>query len=647
MRSTETPTSSSDEGLKELSREQIGMAVASANVPTLLMLVFQVTGDERWLAEPYLPTRGRGLGDHDDGGLPPRVQAEIREVAADAIVRLQAGEPPAIALPGPELVARMLSVCMGETIRPEYGEMFSFELGRRIDSRAPEVSLERPDFPAGFKTVVIGAGVAGIVAAHQLEDMGADYVVFEKQAAPGGNWVQNTYPGAGVDTPSHLYTLSFANNDWGQHFELRDNIQAYFERVVSGIGARDRIRFQTEVVSAHFDDAALLWRLEVRGPDGAVERVTANAVIGALGVLNRPRLPAVPGVGTFGGPEFHSAEWPADLDLTGKRVALVGTGASAMQIGPAIVDAVEQLTIFQRSPQWVAPFEKFQKPIPPELRLLLQACPIYRAWYWVRLLWQFGDKVIEALRVDPEWEHPERAVNARNDGHRKFFTRYMEEELAGREDLLPKTLPRYPPYGKRILLDNGWFRTLKRENVSLVTERVTEVRPQSLVASDGEEREFDVVIWATGFDVVHFVASVDVRGVGGRSLREAWNDDDPRSYLGVSSPGFPNFFMLGGPHSFPGSGSFMHFMEVQVRYIRRLLTELVNRGLSAVAVREDVNDAYNDRIDELHARSVWTHPGMTTYYRNAAGRVVFVNPFLNLDYWNMTSRADLENYVTF
>ena len=220
------------------------------------------------------------------------------------------------------------------------------------------------------------------------------------------------------------------------------------------------------------------------------------------------------------------------------------------------------------------------------------------------------------------------------------------DELAGRADLVARALPDYPPYGKRILLDNGWFRTLKRENVNLVTDAVAEVRPHSLVTAKGEEYAADVVVWATGFDVVHFVASMDVRGVGGGSLRDAWNDDDPRTYLGVSAPGFPNFFMLGGPHSFPGSGSFMYSMEVQMHYIRRLLTELANRGLRVASVREDVNDTYNDRIDALHARSVWTHTGTTTYYRNANGRVIFVNPFLMLDVWNMTREVDFDDYVT-
>jgi len=253
--------------------------------------------------------------------------------------------------------------------------------------------------------------------------------------------------------------------------------------------------------------------------------------------------------------------------------------------------------------------------------------------------------VIEALRVDPDWPHPDRAVNRRNDGHREFFTRYARTELAGREDLLPKVVPSYPPYGKRILLDNGWFKTIQRDNVALVSERVTEVTATGLIDSAGVAHEVDVIVWATGFYAARFVSSLDVRGVGGAALREVWDDDNPRAYLGISVPGFPNFFMLGGPNSFPGSGSFMYFMEVQMRYIRGLITEMFQRDIAGIDARPSANDAYNDLVDRTHERTVWTHKGMSTYYRNRHGRVVFVMPFLNLEYWEMTKRADLENYA--
>jgi 4-hydroxyacetophenone monooxygenase len=221
----------------------------------------------------------------------------------------------------------------------------------------------------------------------------------------------------------------------------------------------------------------------------------------------------------------------------------------------------------------------------------------------------------------------------------------LTRQLEGRPDLISKALPDYPPFGKRILLDNGWFKTIQRDNVTLVTESVIEVTPTGLVDSAGDHHEVDVIVWATGFYAARFVSSLDVTGVDGVHLREVWDDDDPKAYLGVSVPRFPNFFMLGGPNSFPGSGSFMYFMEVQMRYIRGLLTQLLDKRIAAVDATAQANDRYNALVDETHARTVWTHPGMQTYYRNSRGRVVFVMPFLNVEYWNMTKNVDLSDYT--
>jgi 4-hydroxyacetophenone monooxygenase len=629
----------------DLTQDEVRVAVSSANVPTLLMLVFQMTGDERWLEDPYRPTRGRGLGDHDTGGLAEEQQDEIRAAAVQAILDLQSGKKPAIPIPPPELISRMMTVCMGEPVASKYGEMLFDEIAKRIDPEAPGLALPPVKSSRDFKVVVVGAGLAGIAAAHQLEDMGVDYVVIEKKPAAGGNWLENNYPGCGVDTPSHLYSYSFARNDWRKHFELRAEIQSYFDDVLVRLGASKRVRYQTEVIDATYDEVGMIWRVTITDIDGNVETIHAKALISAVGVLNRPKVPAVAGMGTFAGPEFHSSHWPPELDITGKRVAIVGSGASAMQIVPAIAGQVKHLVVFQRSKHWAAPFEKFQQPISPELRQLLQTCPIYFAWYWARLFWQFGDKVIEALRIDPDWPHPERSVNARNDGHRAYFTRYIETILGDRPDLIEKTVPDYPPYGKRILLDNGWYHAIIRDNVELVLDGIKEVRPHSVVSQSGEEYgDFDVLIWATGFEAAKFLAALNVTGRDGVTIRDEWDDTNPRAYMGVAVPGFPNFFMLGGPNTFPGAGSFTYFNETQMKYIRQLLTHMINDGIDEVEVRREVYEEYNDRVDETHARTVWSHPGMSTYFRNDRGRVVFLNPFLNIEFWEMTKTANLDEY---
>ena len=628
---------------ERLDVRQLEEITKSANIPTLLMVIYQVTGDSRWLEPPYCPTRTKGLGDHDSGGLPEDVQATIRRAAAEAFHQLQEGRRPAIEVPTPEQTISMLGVCVGEPVDESYGVMFSNEFMDRIEGAERTGGFDG-EVPGDFRVLVVGAGVSGIIAAERLRRMDVPYLLVDRHSAPGGNWLDNRYPGAGVDTPSHLYSFSFAPHDWGYHFELRTQLEEYFHKTFDCVGAGANARFGTEVECAEYDEAAALWWVTLRGPDGAVEVLPFNAVISAVGLLNRPKLPQLDGFDTFHGPSFHSSEWPDDMDVSGKRVAVIGSGASAMQIAPAIAGKVDELLIFQRTPPWIAPFEKFLQPIDDGARYLLGAFPLYRTWYWLKLYWQFGDKVLDSLRIDPEWPYPDRAVNARNDGHREYFTQYIRDELGDRTDLVDKVLPTYPPYGKRILLDNGWYRTLCLPNVQLVTDAVAAVTPTGVVTESGVHYDADILVWATGFEATRFVASMDVVGRDGVPLRVAWDDDDARAYLGVTVPGFPNLFLLGGPNSFPGSGSFMYFMEVQMRYIARLLASMFEAGAGAIDVRQDVFDEYNELVDRTSAMTVWSHPGTTTYFRNERGRVLFVSPFRNVEYWTRAGESTIDDY---
>lgn len=625
-----------------LSLAELRELADSANLPTLLMLIYQVTGDSRWLEPPFCPTRSRGLSDHDTGGFSEQIQNEIRLAGAHALFDLQSGKPPAIPMPNAEQTSRMLGVCVGESVDPSYGVMFSEEFERRLGIQE-DVDIAE-SVPPGFHVLVIGAGVSGIIAAQRLGQMGIPYTVVDEHDGAGGNWRDNPYPGAGVDTPSHLYSFSFAPHDWTKHFELRPEIEEYLEATFERVGAPTNTRFNTKVVSARFDPDAMVWRVEVQDRQGNRDQITANAVISAVGVLNRPSLPNIDGRDRFTGPSFHSSHWPEDLDIDGKSVAVIGSGASAMQIVPAIADRVGKLTVFQRTPPWVAPFEKFQLPIDYGARYLLNHFPMYRSWYFLKLYWQFGDKVLDSLRKDPSWPHPERSVNAQNDGHRRFFTEYIEEQLGSRADLVDKVVPTYPPYGKRILLDNGWYAALVRDNVTLVTEAVCEVLDQGVRSSSGEAYDADILVWATGFQASRFVSSLDITGLYGQTLRDAWDDDDARAYLGVTVPDFPNLFLLGGPNSFPGSGSFMYFMEVQMRYIGRILASMIDANVAAVSTRQDVYERYGDLVDATSQTTVWTHPGTNTFFRNARGRLVFVSPFRNVEYWKQAVHSGLDDY---
>ena len=627
-----------------MNEDRLRRAVAVANVPTLLCVLVQLTGETRWLEDPFLPTRNRGLGDNTSGGLPEDVQAEVRAAAADAIVAWQRGEPVALPHPPQELLVRMLAVAMGEEVTPEYGSMIASELELGEPGAEHQAPLDVPD---GFRVLVVGAGMSGIAAGVLLGLAGVPYTVLERRDTVGGVWLENRYPGAGVDTPSALYSYSFAPHEWTKHFALRDELHDYLESVADRFGVRERIRLGTEVLAAAYDEDAQGWTVEARAPDGSTETLRANVLVTAVGGFNKPRMPDVPGLESFEGDLLHTARWPDDLDLTGKRLAVIGNGASAMQLVPAAAGTAGHVDVFQRSPQWAAPFELFHVDVPPELRELAAAVPVYRVWYRLRAGWTFNDRLYDSLQKDPDWEHPDRSLNKLNDAIRRFFVQYIESELEGRPDLIAKATPGYPPYGKRILLDNGWYASLRRDDVELITDAIAEVRADRVVTEAGTEHPVDVIACATGFDVVRFLVPMEVRGRGGVRLHDVWGDEDARAYLGTAVPGFPNFFMLYGPNTQGGhGGSLIGTVEAQLHYLMDVLRQLFEQDIGALEVRQDVHDAYNARVDEAHGRMVWTHPGMTTYYRNSRGRVVVPIPWRVVDFWHMTRHADLAEYIT-
>jgi 4-hydroxyacetophenone monooxygenase len=499
--------------------------------------------------------------------------------------------------------------------------------------------------PGAFRVLIIGGGVSGLCMAIKCKEAGIPFVIAEKNPSIGGTWFENRYPDCGVDTPSYLYSFSFAQAQWPEYFSKGHAVQNYLERVTEDYGLTDSIRLNTKVQSAEYDEQSNLWKVttSVEGGPDSVEHY--NAVISAVGQLNQPKIPALPGLEDFEGTAFHSARWPEDADLAGKRVAVVGTGASAMQFVPVVAQAAEHLSIFQRSPQWVAPNEEYGTAVSDAVHVLIAEVPFYGAWYRMRQAWTFGDKVHATLTRDPGWEHAERSVNSVNDGHRRYFTRYMTVELGERTDLLEKVVPSYPPFGKRMLLDNGWFSALTRPNVELVTDRIARVEPTGVVTEAGTFHEADTLVLATGFENLRLLGTVDVRGRDGRSLRDSWGDDDARAYLGMTMPGFPNFFCLYGPNTNLGHGGSLIFLsECQVRYIVDLFTQMIDKGIAAVDCAQEVHDSYNERVDKAHEGLIWTHEGMDTWYRNGAGRVVANSPWTLLEHWRMTQEPDLADY---
>lgn len=623
-------------------------AFDEASIPTLLMCLVQITGDESWLREPFLPKRDTNLFADESGGIAESAQQQIRDALVTVLGEISAGQREMPSPPNAELFTKMMSLCVAEEVEPEYAPMMMEAMGfipRDVSWIKP---LEVPhETLADFNVLIIGAGFSGICAAIKLDQLGIRWIMADTNAEIGGTWLVNDYPEAGVDTPNHFYSFTFApNHRWPRYFSKRIDVLNYCKSVAEKFKVADRISLNTEVVSTTWDEASKTWKVVLRDRHGQLSEFRANVVISGVGQLNRPKKSFIKGLESFTGPCFHSAQWRHDVDLSGKRVAIIGTGASAMQILRTVASQARDVTIFQRSPQWVRPSNDYHRDVKPQTMWLFENIPFYFDWYRFGLFWRFGDGLLPTLRRDETWPHLQRSMNSRNDKHRVQLTEYLLTQLDGHADLVNKTLPDYPPYGKRILVDNDWYKSLKRENVELVASGVDHVEGNQIVALDGSSRQVDVIILATGFEAGKMLASVAVTGRNGITLRETWGDDNPRAYKGMTMPNFPNLFCLYGPNTNVAHGGSVIFQaECQMRYVTSCITQMIESQISSVDVRPEVHDAYNKEVDDEHDQLVWSHPGMDSWYKNSQGRIFSPMPWRFVDYWAMTHDADLKDYV--
>lgn len=622
--------------------ERLEEALQDANIPTLVAVLAHLTDEERWLRAPYAPSRTKGLSDNSTGGLNEGAQAEVRAAALAEVMRWYDTGQPERELDDDDLV-RIMSVCMGEPVGEQYAGLMAEEMGLR-----PRYDKERfSELPqrSEYSVTIVGAGMSGISMGVQLKEAGIAFTILEKNQDLGGTWFENRYPDCGVDTPSYWYSFSYNPTNWPQYYAKRDNVQAYLAVTAEKFGLLEHIRFGVRVEDAKFDEDSGTWHVSGTDSDGSELHVESTFLVSAVGQLNQPKIPKIPGQDSFAHEQFHSARWPADLDLRGRKVAVIGTGASAMQLVPAIAETVESLVVFQRSPQWIAPNTTYSRDVSDATHYLMDHVPYYAAWYRMRQAWIFGDKVYESLVIHPDWRDNATAVNPTNDGHREYFTKYFQRQLEGRPDLIEKALPSYPPFGKRMLLDNGWFDSLKLPHVTLETSGVAGIGTDSVRTADGTEYDVDVIIYATGFDSLNLLGSYEVRGRDGVQLRTQWGHDDARAYLGMTERGFPNMFMLYGPNTNLGHGGSLVFItECHVRYIMNLIAEMIERGAKTIECREDLRDQYNAEIDVAHESLIWTHRGMKTWYRNDSGRVVTNSPWRLIDLWERTKDPEIGEY---
>jgi 4-hydroxyacetophenone monooxygenase len=383
-----------------------------------------------------------------------------------------------------------------------------------------------------------------------------------------------------------------------------------------------------------------------RNADGSEELHHANAIIMAVGFLDRPQLPNIPGIDSFKGKIFHTTNFHADLDIdfAKDRVAVVGTGSSGMQMVPDLAHKVGHLTIFQRSPAWVTPAPGYREELPKEVFWLNSNIPYYTNWRRFVNAWMMGDPCLyEPWSVDPNWQD-EHTVSELNFKLRKRLVGYLNTKLEGRPDLVAKTLPGYPPLSKRFVVDNGWFDTLKRDNVSLNTDGIAEFMADGIVTKTGEKVPLDTVVFATGFRANDYFWPVRIEGRNGVSTENIWAKDGARAYWGVSIPGFPNFFCIYGPNTNPKNGTPIGSGESQTRYALSCLALLVRNDWKSLDVRQDAYDAFNKELDRRLATTIWMDSRQRSYYKNEAGRLATNMPWASIEYWRKLRTPALDDY---
>ena len=632
------PFETSDEGIAE--------ALLDVSIPTLLLSCVHMSGDPGIIRGRLRPA-GLFLNEVQ-GYMTEEDKAEARALALEVIRDYRDRGCPEPEPVSAELLHEMMTWLVCEDVPEEYVPMLMEEMeldGR--DARRVE-PVGDPAERAAFPVVVIGCGQSGLLAGIRLQEAGIPFTIVEKNAGVGGTWWENSYPGARVDVGNHFYCYSFEPSDhWTEYFAQQPELQRYFQSVMDKYDIGRHVRWETEVLGATWDEGSATWSVRTRAADGTVDVLVARAVISAVGQLNRPNVPQITGADTFAGPAFHSARWDHDVDLAGKRVAMIGAGASGFQIAPTIAPEVAHLTVFQRTAQWMFPNPNYHAKVGPGVRWALRHLPFYGRWYRFLIFWPGCDKGLEAARVDPDYPDQQRAVSEVNEFTRQMFTEWIVGQVGDDPALIVKVVPDYPATGKRTLQDNGaWLGALTRDNVDLVRTAIDHIEPDAVVTADGERYPADVLVYATGFQATKVLAPMAITGRDGVDLRALWGER-PAAYLGITVPGFPNFFCMYGPGTnLAHGGSLIFHSECQMRYITECLDALIVGGYRTMEPRQARYDDWHERSQREIRGLVWAQPSIEhSFFKNSAGEIHVLSPWRIVDYWAWTKEPDLDDFV--
>ncbi|MFC5502523.1 flavin-containing monooxygenase [Lysinimonas soli] len=619
--------------------------VAASDLPSLLAALAAVTGDTSALTDDLQPplTPVDTIG-HPHGGMTAEQQEKARAIALAGLRRVRDERLTSVGT----LSEAQLGAILGFLVagHEEWIPSLTHELDLAPDKgAAPDWHVDEFDTERPFTVLVIGAGMSGIAAGFRFSQAGIPVTMIDEAHTLGGTWWKNRYPGVRLDTPTFGYSFSFAQRaDWPHQFAEGAEIEEYLLDIAQRTGLADRVEFSTRFVRAAWLEEEQLWEVTTSGPQGERTR-RFSAIITAVGQLDRPHIPDFPGRDSFRGVVMHSAEWDDAVAWQGKRVAVIGTGASAYQIVPAMYRDVESLVVFQRSAPWMLPAPSYHAEVTEAFAWLVRKLPHFGQWYrlWVTLLGIPGR--LHTVTAEEGWPGVPVTISAVNQRVRDDLIARMTEQYADRPELLSIAIPSYPPGAKRMLRDNGvWAAALKAPTTTVETSPISHLTERGIVTESGIEHEVDIIVYATGFKASDYLDGMEFVGRDGIEIHEYWRGD-ARAYNGITVPGFPNLFMLYGPNIVGVVSGSLHFMiERSVEYALKAVRELLASGAHALEVTQEALERYLAWVDPQNRRMSWGQPFVHTWYQNAMGRVSQIWPFTNAEFWEVTERVDLADY---
>jgi 4-hydroxyacetophenone monooxygenase len=625
--------------LLDASDETIEDAVAHGDPAVLRGLLYQLTGDLEIAATRTAAAAGAGFFG-GSGAVAEEDVALVRRKAADFLKSYRDSGAAGVDAGPQERLKTAMGLTVGREPQGEEYELWREELALDPWARGLEWRGGPPKNVKDFSVTIIGAGMGGLNAAIQLKHAGIPFTVIEKNAGVGGTWFENRYPGARVDTPSHLYTHIFGvDYSYPNPFCPWTENQKYFDWVADSFSVREDIVFNTEVRSLKWDDAAAMWEIDVSGPEGE-RTLRSNGVITAVGFLNRPNKADIPGAERFRGRSWHTARWPEDFDPAGKNIAVIGTGCTGYQMVPELALVAEQVTVFQRTPQWIFTAPGYRSPFAPQVNWLDRNLPFHTNFMRLRIASGFGGGLVGIAQIDPNFEDAH-SVSPANKTFRDVCIAFLEQKL-GDPELVAKMTPPHPVMSARpVLVDPEYsiLDAIQRNNVSLVTEPIARITETGIETETGECIDADVIVYATGFHATEYLFPMSITGRGGRTVEALWADEGARGYRGAMIPGFPNLWTLYGPNT-NGGLAIPAFQEMETLYALKCIERLLTDSKAAVAVRTEAYDRYNKIVDERNRTMAWSDPRAQNYYWTRFGRSATQNPFGQIEMWNLLRRPD-------